>query len=455
MSRRNREKRAAKLKDRRRSAAGREQASSFGPDDAGAGELPPWFGAGRVVTRELIARSMFDAARCRCGDLQGHVDPLLDEFGDHGRELDLGADLAVTSGVRRIWEIGWSPTDLHEHARRTLEPPVVEYLREVIVAESRQYAVATLHPRWRAAISAVAAGIEAPGTESPLLTRWAARNAVSRPAALLVVMQVLSAFVVLPELEPLLPLPGAMRHAAAPAGEVDQKVLAKVRALLAKAESTEFPDEAEALSGKAQELMSRYSLHQAVLDHDRGRALTASGRRMWMDAPYAGAKALLVQTVATANRCRAAWTERLGFVTVVGPDTELDIVELLTTSLLLQANRAMLAAGRQVTRNGTSRTRSFRQSFLVAYATRIRERLEAASTAATSEAQAGAGEDMQVDDRLLPVLAARSKVADEMMERLFPEMVSRQVSVSNGAGWGAGLAAADLARLDVHGSIAG
>jgi capsid protein len=224
-----------------------------------------------------------------------------------------------------------------------------------------------------------------------------------------------------------------------------------VRALLAKAESTEFPDEAEALSAKAQELMSRYSLQQAMTEHHRGRAVAAAGRRLWMDAPYAGAKALLVQVVATANRCRAVWSEKLGFITVVGADTDLDMVELLSTSLLVQANRAMLGAGRHITRAGTSRTRSFRQSFLLAYASRIGERLDTASAVATAEV---AGEVAR-SGRLLPVLAARSRAADELTDRLFPTMTQRSLSVNNAAGWSAGRAAAELALFDVHASIAG
>jgi hypothetical protein len=354
------------------------------------------------------------------------------------------------------------PSDLYELSRRTLEPPVAGYLLEAIVVESRRYARATLHPRWHDAVASIAAGIEGEPVVGAQLSRWAARHAASRPAALAALLRVLAALGSLPALERLLPLPGARRHTVeASTAEVDQKALGKVRALLAKAESTEFPDEAEALSAKAQELMSRYSLHQAVLEHDGGRAPTASGRRLWMDAPYPGAKALLVQTVATANRCRAVWSEQLGFVTVVGAETELDIVELLTTSLLVQANRAMLAAGRQTTRHGTSRTRSFRQSFLDAYATRIGERLEAASTAVTTEAvttEAATSEaqaEVRSDARLLPVLAARSRAADEMLEKLFPQVVRRSVAVSNATGWGAGRAAADLALFDVHGSIAG
>jgi hypothetical protein len=59
-----------------------------------------------------------------------------------------------------------------------------------------------------------------------------------------------------------------------------------VRALLAKAEATKFPEEAEALSAKAQELMSRYSLHQAVADHGRGRAPVAAAQRIWIGSGY-------------------------------------------------------------------------------------------------------------------------------------------------------------------------
>ena len=43
------------------------------------------------------------------------------------------------------------------------------------------------------------------------------------------------------------------------------RVLEKVRHLLSKAESTGFPDEAEALTAKAQELLARYSIDRAIV----------------------------------------------------------------------------------------------------------------------------------------------------------------------------------------------
>ena len=432
MSRRSHEKRAAKQKNRRRAASQRERMRfDYGPD--------------RVLLQELLVLALRDAAMCPEDHSEWHATELLEEFRASARELDLAADTAMADAIRAAWEAGWLPSDLHELARRKLEPSAAGYLAEAIVLESQRYAAATLHPRWRADLAVISAGID-PDTQTPQMWRWAALNAVDRCAALTVVLEVLALLGTLPALEPLLPLPGARRHTPTAAGEVDEKALGRVRALLAKAEATKFPEEAEALSAKAQELMSRYSLHQAVADHDRGRAPVAAGRRMWIDSPYAGAKALLVQAVATANRCRTVWTENLGFVTVVGSETDLDLVELLTTSLLVQANRAMLAAGRQVSSRGHTRTRSFRQSFLVAYATRIGERLDTTNATVTAEVE---------DSRLLPVLAARSRAADELTDRLFPSMVHRPVSASNRAGWGAGRAAADMAVLDVHGSIAG
>jgi len=41
-------------------------------------------------------------------------------------------------------------------------------------------------------------------------------------------------------------------------------------------------------------------LHQSVADYDRDRQPVATGRRMWIDSPYAGAKALLVQRAEAA-----------------------------------------------------------------------------------------------------------------------------------------------------------
>lgn len=421
MSRRNREKRTAKQKMRRRATNERARSAVDDPLDG-------------MALHDLLVSALRNAAMCREHDAEQHAAELLEKFPVEARHIDVAARTVLTAAVRAAWEAGWSPHDLHEIARRKLGSTAVEYLLVAIVVESTQYSVSTLHPQWRADLAALSAVAGPP----------AVLTGLGRSVALTVVLQVLALLGMLPVLEPLLPLPGARLHTPSADRDVDQKALGKVRALLAKAEATKFPEEAEALSAKAQELMSRYSLHQAVADHDQGRAPMASARRIWIESPYVRAKTALVQAVATANRCRTVWSANLGFVTVIGSETDLDLVELLTTSLLVQANRAMLAAGRQA--GGHSRTRSFRQSFLIAYAGRIGERLESTNASVTSAVG---------DGQLLPVLAARNRATDELTNRLFPAMVERRVAVSSGAGWSAGRAAADLAQLDVHRAIAG
>lgn len=105
-------------------------------------------------------------------------------------------------------------------------------------------------------------------------------------------------------------------------------MLNRVRGLFAKAESTQFPEEAEALSAKAQELMSWRALERATLDAEEHTPQSATSRRMWLDNPYVGAKSL-VHIVASANRCRAVNYEKLGFVALLGDEMDLEITELL------------------------------------------------------------------------------------------------------------------------------
>jgi hypothetical protein len=223
------------------------------------------------------------------------------------------------------------------------------------------------------------------------------------------------------------------------------RVLEKVRHLLSKAESTGFPDEAEALTAKAQELLARYSIDRAVVGmSDPARRSDAAVRRVWMDEPYVAAKAQLLHVVAVVNRCRSVLTEPLGLATVAGHEDDLDTVETLFTSLLVQATTQMTASGSRTDSNGRSRTRSFRQSFLVAFAIRIGHRLEAAGEATVSAAAETHGK------ALVPILASRVHAADEAIAELFPNLGHRGSRATDREGWLAGTLAADLVSLSVQ-----
>jgi hypothetical protein len=372
-----------------------------------------------------------------------------DRCADQPAMVAAAAQCAVLPLVTTAWERGWSPEDLHQMARRRLNATGASYLIDAVAEESQRYAKAAMPQRWCDDLRQIGAVVWwEPGQPGAHLLQWARRHDHSLADSLTTVIEVLAMLLALPVLARIMPPPGSAVASAPPRRGVDQKMLARVRGLLAKAESTTFPEEAEALSAKAQELMSRYSLERIVVDSAPGAdPHPACARRMWLDNPYVAAKALLVGAVAEANRCRSVLAEKLGFTTVLGDEVDLEIVELLSTSLLVQATRAMVAAGSQISRYGRSRTRSYRQSFLLAYATRIGERLATARDVGVAEAAADSAQ-------LLPVLAARERVVDELFESMFPESVSRSFSIGNAAGWHAGRAAADLATLDTRRAVA-
>jgi hypothetical protein len=168
-------------------------------------------------------------------------------------------------------------------------------------------------------------------------------------------------------------------------------------------------------------------------------------RRVHIDNPYAQAKVQLLSTVGVVNRVRVVWDDHHGMATMVGMAVDLELVEMLFTSLLVQATRALTEVGNKDTstsgyRSGRpNRSPSFRRAFLLAYANRIGERLRAAGENATAQASSSHGAE------LVPVLARRTKEVDSEFDRLFPRTESIGAKRVDARGWHAGRAAADRA----------
>jgi hypothetical protein len=220
----------------------------------------------------------------------------------------------------------------------------------------------------------------------------------------------------------------------------DDRVLRRIRGLLTKAESTEFPEEAESLTAKAQELMTRYAVDAALLAAGSPPADGVATRRVHVQDPYVRAKMQLLAAVAEANDVRLVWYSSLGIANLVGVPGDVAAVELLFTSLLLQVAQALSAAERPPGPRLASR--SFRRSFLLGYAHRIGERLRAARRRATDEAAAAHGID------LLPVLHSRQAAVEARVAELFPSVrTTRSRASVDAGGWYAGQAAAE--RADV------
>ena len=375
----------------------------------------------------------------------------------------------LTVGVTNAWHSGWQPSELARQVGRVMGAPHASMAADMIAAEMKVYAAATVDPRWAAQVTMVAPEGTWWGTDAEYLEAWRGRAGESDPAVVIgTAVGILDLLLNLPVLQSLLPKPGqwSSRPAPAPAGDAaDERMLSKIRALLAKAESTEFAEEAEALSTRAQELMAKYSIDHALLAAKAGEKEEPSGRRIAVDNPYESPKTSLLNVVADANRCRAIWSKDVGLVTVVGFPADLDAVELLFTSLLVQANTAMLRAGGKKDSYGRSRTRAFRQSFLISYAIRVGERFAEATThaeeAAVAEQEAIAGHapaaaDLAAGTALVPFLAARRAAVDDAVEDLFGDRLThgRTARATDAEGWASGRAAADMASLHNRDAVA-
>ncbi|WP_432190147.1 DUF2786 domain-containing protein [Streptomyces sp. Tue6028] len=350
-------------------------------------------------------------------------------YADTDAALDTGASLLAADPaadpelthrgeefVAAAWRRGWQPADVVRVVRRDLDPVHVQLTAALILGESHEPRGA----RWTAQLEELKAEPRPPRAD-----RFSYATAV---------LELFRVLLRLPAIEPL----EVPRQGPAAAGTGDSRMLTRIRALLAKAEATGFPEEAEALSAKAQELMARHSIDEALLAA-RTHAKDAPGAcRIGVEPPYETAKAVLLDAVAGANRCRAVWNEAFCFSTVVGFEPDLEAVELLYTSLLVQATAAMTKAEAAQRAGGRKRTKTFRQSFLAAYAHRIGDRL----------ASAAEGQVTAAEGDLLPVLAARDVAVADHADRMFPRTVTTRLrGVDDAAGWHEGAAAADRAQV--------
>ncbi|AYC39570.1 DUF2786 domain-containing protein [Streptomyces griseorubiginosus] len=349
-------------------------------------------------------------------------------YSDDDTALDTGASLLAADPaadaelarrgvefVAQAWRRGWQPADVVRLVRRELDDTHVRLVTALIRAQAPEDR--PRGHRWAAQL----AELQEPDPNAPRPDRFPHATAV---------LELYRLLLRLPALEPL--------EEPRQGHKGDARMLGRIRALLAKAEATGYPDEAEALTAKAQELMARHSVDEALLDARAPAKDTPGACRIGVEPPYEQAKAVLLDAVATANHCRAVWNEALAFSTVVGFEADLEAVELLHTSLLVQAQSAMAKAEAAQRAGGRKRTKTFRQSFLAAYAHRVGDRLRAAAEAPVTE-------------DLLPVLASREVAVTDRMDRLFPETTTTRLrGVTDEAGWTEGAQAADRARVDHH-----
>jgi uncharacterized protein DUF2786 len=347
--------------------------------------------------------------------------------------------------IASLWEHGWQPLDAL-HVVRTRRPRSVPLIASVIMEQARRANAERRASRaWLDQVHAVAEeGIEL-DLPRPDHERWLLVETMMTAGFRLLdawtEIVILTCYLTdLPRLEQIAPPPSAwetpLRNSVPSTHDsARHKLLNRIRALLAKAEATSYAAEAETFTAKAQDLMTRHAIDEALL-RDTDEQVAVIALRVHLQSPYASMKATLLNAVSRANRCKVIYNASLAIATVVGVPVDVDQVEMLFTSLLIQATRAMAEAG--AARPGTfDRSATFRRSFLTAYAVRIGERLIEADAAATESY----GKD------LVPLLQRQEDAVQQEFDRLFPHIKMTGEGYYDRRGWEAGRRAADRAAF--------
>jgi hypothetical protein len=214
---------------------------------------------------------------------------------------------------------------------------------------------------------------------------------------------------------------------------MNDDMLARVRKLLAVAEHPTTPaGEADAAARAAERLIAKYAIDDALLEVAAATRSTPATRSLDIEAPYASAKTVLVGAIARAQGVRAVTLR--GFdpvrMTLVGFAGDLAVVDLLYTSLLLQATTSL--------RRQPVTSRAFRRAFLVGFAAEVGDRLGAARDEAVKES-GGASTEL--------VLRSRDNEVEAALREQFPRLRTTRATVSDGRGLRAGRESGATANL--------
>ena len=227
--------------------------------------------------------------------------------------------------------------------------------------------------------------------------------------------------------------------------------LETVRKLLAKADGAATPAEAEVYTAKAVELMARHGIDEALLGAVAPHRDEVATCRIPVADPYSAGKARLLAWTASALRCRAVLHEaaggRVAAVTVLGFASDRARVELLYTSLLLQASSQL---ARQRPAWAGESVAAYRRSWLHGFAVRVHQRLvEAEARAAESAARASPSSGPSAGPSVALVLADRRARVDRAYAEAFPQIGRARHARLSGSGYAAGTQAG--ARADLGG----
>jgi hypothetical protein len=216
--------------------------------------------------------------------------------------------------------------------------------------------------------------------------------------------------------------------------EAPERLLDRVRKLLAKAEAEGVTvAEAQALTGKAAELMAKYGIDRALLAAARPETDKPDNRILEIYNPWARIQAHLLCGLAAALRCQCILLPaRTGQrVHIFGYASDIERTEVLYTSVLVQMWHGLIAA--DVPAQADS-ARAWRRSWLLGFVAAVIARVRAAEQRAEHAAAAAPGGD---SGRAALVLADRSMVIRQNVAHAYPHTRKAKITYT-GTGYGAG-----------------
>jgi len=223
-------------------------------------------------------------------------------------------------------------------------------------------------------------------------------------------------------------------------------MLDKIRKLLAKADDPAASAHEERLyTDKALRLMAQYGIDQALVSRQDVRTDSIADRVIKVPKPYAADKLALLATIAVGMRCRVVQRTRYPdghkelSAHVFGHRNDLRLVEILYTSLLVQA---MHGLARSPVPPG-HHAAAFRRSWLAGFAQSIGERLTAASSDAREDADARAHDGPSA----AVVLADQEAQVNDALHTAYPRLGQARQRRRSGGGIAAGARAGKSAHL--------
>lgn len=221
-----------------------------------------------------------------------------------------------------------------------------------------------------------------------------------------------------------------------------QSILDKVRKLIALAEGTKFEGEADTAWSKAQELMTKYAIDEAVLRSSgkQSQARDAVVRRIPHAKSYKKRTMMALLNVVCQNtRCQLINTHAA--MVIIGMESDVNFTEMLWTSLQLEGWRWMLN-GMQTKEEYISRE-VFERSWWDAFINRVHVRMSEANRKIQQEAEVST-------PGVSIVLKGTGEIVSAKVAELFPRLTQGRASRArsySSAGAQSGTAAGNRADL--------